>query len=73
MVSYPGDWIEVNILKTGNLVFEMTFVGDCPTTQRVADATDYLATLTPNGWGMAHDKKQRCGVNSTFKSVISGF
>ena len=56
--SYPGDGIEANILKTGNLVFEMAFVGDDLTTQRVSDATDYLARYwndasginTPPGW-----------------------
>jgi len=32
-----------------------------------------LQTLTPNGWGIAHDKKQKYEVNSIFKSVIAGF
>ena len=39
----PGaelDW--VNILKTGNLVYEMAFCGDSPATQRVVDAVDYI-------------------------------
>ena len=56
--SYPGDPEGVNILKTGNLIFEMTFVGDTPTTPRVTDATDYLVmhwsdasgTNQPPGW-----------------------
>jgi len=36
----PNDW--VNVLKTGNLIFEMTFFGDSPAVQRVQDALDYL-------------------------------
>ena len=32
-----------------------------------------LKTLTPHGWGIAHDKKQKFGVNSSFKSVTIGF
>ena len=32
-----------------------------------------LVTLTPHGWGIAHDKKQKFGVNSSFKSVTIGF
>ena len=31
-----------NILKTGNLLFEMAFLGDMPSTQRVIDAIDYI-------------------------------
>jgi len=50
--------IGVNILKTGNLIFEMAFVGDTPTTPRVLDALDYLSrhwgdasgTNLPPGW-----------------------
>ncbi|MFX1233917.1 MAG: VWA domain-containing protein [Promethearchaeota archaeon] len=34
--------IGTNILKTGNLIFEMALVGDSPTTPRVVDALDYL-------------------------------
>ena len=57
--SYFGDRIGVNILKTGNLIFEMAFVGDAPATQRVTDATDYLTrhwndasgANAPPGWG----------------------
>ena len=39
----PGgefDW--VNILKTGNLVYQTAFYGDSPVTQRVIDAVDYI-------------------------------
>jgi ribonuclease HI len=32
-----------------------------------------VLTLTPHGWGIAHDKKQKFGVNSSFKSVTIGF
>lgn len=36
----PDDW--VNTLKTGNLIFEMGFVGDDIDTNRMQDAIDYL-------------------------------
>ncbi|NIQ04766.1 MAG: hypothetical protein GWO20_03245 [Candidatus Korarchaeota archaeon] len=39
---YRPEWAWVNLLKTGNLVFEMSFVGDAPTTQRFQDALDYI-------------------------------
>jgi hypothetical protein len=56
--SYPGDPIGVNILKTGNLIFQMAFVGDTPATPRVQDAVDYLerhwadasGANSPPGW-----------------------
>jgi hypothetical protein len=32
-----------------------------------------ILTLTPQGWGIAHDKKQKFEVNSSFKSVTVGF
>jgi len=41
--------IRPNILKTGNLIFEMAFVGDTPATSRVVDALNYLA----RHWGDA--------------------
>jgi len=41
--SYPGDGINVNTLKTGNLIFQMALVGDTPDDQRVIDALDYLS------------------------------
>jgi hypothetical protein len=53
----PGDpWL--NLLKTGNLIFEMTYVGDDPTTARFELAMDYILdtwqspTLDP-GWGFS--------------------
>jgi hypothetical protein len=36
----PNDW--VNLLKTGNLLFQMEFVGDTPETPRVIDAIKYI-------------------------------
>jgi len=36
----PDSW--VNILKTGNLLFEMAFFGDASTIARVQDAVDYI-------------------------------
>jgi hypothetical protein len=36
----PNNW--VNLLKTGNLLFEMAFVGDTADTPRVMDAVDYI-------------------------------
>ncbi|MHA2231391.1 MAG: PKD domain-containing protein [Candidatus Hodarchaeales archaeon] len=56
--GHQGDTIGVNILKTGNLIFEMALVGDTPTTPRVVDALDYLARTwgapsganSPPGW-----------------------
>jgi uncharacterized repeat protein (TIGR01451 family) len=38
--AYVQHW--VNMLKTGNLIFEMTFVGDAITTPRFQDAMDYI-------------------------------
>jgi len=39
---YEVAWSWVNILKTGNLLFEMAFVGDTTATPRVQDAVDYI-------------------------------
>lgn len=36
----PNYW--VNILKTGNLIYQMAFYGDSPTAQRVMDAVGYI-------------------------------
>lgn len=36
----PHTW--VNILKTGNLIYQMAFYGDTQSTQRVIDAVDYI-------------------------------
>jgi len=38
--AHPEDW--VNILKTGNLLFEMAFIGDTKDTPRAIDAVDYI-------------------------------
>jgi len=40
--SYAGDFIGENLLKTGNLISQMAFVGDSPATPRVMDALTYL-------------------------------
>jgi len=39
---YTPTWSWVNILKTGNLLYEMALVGDTVDTQRVKDAIDYI-------------------------------
>jgi hypothetical protein len=59
--SYPGDGIGVNILKTGNLIFEMALVGDTPTTPRVTYATDYLV----RHWSDASGSNQPPGWDGT--------
>jgi hypothetical protein len=38
--EHPDSW--VNLLKTGNLLFQMDFVGDDESTPRVQDAIDYI-------------------------------
>lgn len=56
--SYPGDYIGINTLKTGNLLSEMALVGDMPDDQRVLDAINYLqvhwtdasGANAPPGW-----------------------
>jgi hypothetical protein len=50
--SYPNDGVGMNILKTGNLLLEMRFVGDTPDTPRVVDALAYLSSnwTNPAGW-----------------------
>nr|MDO8135733.1 hypothetical protein [Candidatus Njordarchaeum guaymaensis] len=56
---YNPDWTWnpwCNVLKTGNLIFEMAFYGDSPSTPRVQAAVDYLERhwRDPNtdpGWG----------------------
>ena len=55
--EHIADGIGVNMLKTGNLLFEMGMVGDTPTTQRVVDALDYLA----RHWGDASGPNQPPG------------
>lgn len=50
--SYPGDGIGKNILKTGNLILEMTLAGDAPDTARMVNALEYLENNWANavGW-----------------------
>lgn len=40
--GYSLPYQMVNILKTGNLIYQMAFYGDTETTQRVIDAVDYI-------------------------------
>jgi hypothetical protein len=53
---YEPYWPWVNILKTGNLIFEMVLVGDTAGTPRLQDAVDYIErhwqdqNVDP-GWG----------------------
>ena len=47
--SHPSDW--VNVLKTGNLIYQMAFYGDEMTTGRVIDAVSYIE----NQWNTAND------------------
>jgi hypothetical protein len=63
--SDPDVW--VNILKTGNLLYEMKFVGDTEDTPRVQDAVDYLVRHwndadTDPGWRgpPAHKQSMYC-------------
>ncbi len=57
-IGDTGTFIGTNILKTGNLIFEMGFVGDTPNTTRVLNALDYLERhwgnasgwIQPPGW-----------------------
>ena len=46
-----GHELWVNILKTGNLLLQMAFVGDTEETPRVMNAVDYLV----RHWGERHD------------------
>ena len=51
----PAGWPWVNILKTGNLIFEMRFVGDPVEAQRLQDALGYIERTWNNpsmdpGW-----------------------
>jgi hypothetical protein len=53
---YDPYWSWVNILKTGNLIFEMVLVGDTAGTPRLKDALDYIERHwfdqnTDPGWG----------------------
>lgn len=65
--AYTWSW--VNQLKTGNLIFEMTFAGDEPSTTRFQNAMDYIerhwhdlgyqSIYDPSwGYGMAHSHYQ---------------
>jgi PKD repeat protein len=82
--GYAAPWSWVNLLKTGNLIFEMTFVGDLPTTPRFVDALSYIdlhwkdpcgtGTTTP-GWGYnaypAHYQAMYCLMKGLIYSGIN--
>lgn len=62
--GYEAPWSWVNELKTGNLLFEMSFVGDDVEDTRVQDALDYISRHwdDPNadpGW-QAHNQAMFC-------------
>jgi hypothetical protein len=67
----PDDW--VNILKTGNLLFEMAFVGDTADTPRVMDAVDYIerhwndANPDPGWRGWPDDLAHKQAMYTTMK------
>jgi hypothetical protein len=74
----PFDW--VNLLKTGNLIFQMTFVGNCPTDARFMDAMDYIErtwqeTNNDPGWGyglsQAHYQSMYCLMKGLEYSCIN--
>jgi hypothetical protein len=53
---YPNSMSMINQLKTGNLIFEMTFVGDDHSVQRFQDAMGFITRLWHDtaynrGWG----------------------
>jgi hypothetical protein len=66
---YRPEWTWINEYKTGNLIFEMTFVGDAPTSTRFMDAMDYIerhwndANQDP-GWGIG-------GVTSSYIAMYT--
>ena len=71
----PCNW--VNILKTGNLLNEMAFVGDTKDTPRVVNATNYLVMhwADPNfspGWkGAPNATANNHAMFSTMKGLVS--
>jgi len=73
LYSFPDDGLGPNILKTGNLILEMRFVGDTPDTPRVVDALAYLssnwtnpANYPPdNGW-----KSDNAGEASDYQTMF---
>ncbi|RZB30254.1 MAG: hypothetical protein SRB1_02534 [Desulfobacteraceae bacterium Eth-SRB1] len=48
-ITDPND-MGANILRTGNLLQQMAFVGDTKTTERVQDAIDYIVRHWNSGW-----------------------
>lgn len=62
-----GGW--VNVLKTGNLLFEMAFVGDAVTDQRVQDALDYIE----RHWNDMNDDPGWRNHNQAMYCLMKGF
>jgi hypothetical protein len=62
--GYTSACYWVNVLKTGNLLFEMSFVGDTTSTQRVKDAIGYIqnkwGTNADPGWRPKHYQAMYC-------------
>lgn len=68
----PGSW--VNILKTGNLIEEMTLYGDSKTAPRLVNATDYITRhfFDPNiepGWGYSLNPANYQAMFTTMKGL----
>jgi len=65
---YRIGWPWVNLLKTGNLLFEMAFVGDDASKLRVQDALNYIArhwddagiTINDPGWKPTNYQAMYC-------------
>jgi hypothetical protein len=66
---YTPDWDWVNVLKTGNLLFEMAFVGDAVTDQRVQDALDYIE----RHWNDMNNDPGWRGHNQAMYCLMKGF
>lgn len=70
--TQSGSW--VNILKTGNLIEEMTLFGDSNTESRVVNATDYIVRhfFDPNrdpGWGYSLNPSDYQAMFTTMKGL----
>jgi hypothetical protein len=63
--ALPDSW--VNILKTGNLLIEMAYVGDSASSQRVEDAIDYIE----RHWNDANDDPGWRGSPASYLAMYS--
>ena len=63
----PDEYAIINELKTGNLIFEMTWYGDDPGTQRFQDALDYIERhwRDPDDGNYSQGNKQGWGYGVT--------